>query len=284
MKTLMSWMQVNFYSNVLRRLVPLNILYPADFIKKNKVCKSLYLLHGYGGNCNDWLVEGDAYAVSQQFGICIIMPNGNNDFYVDTPRSGKNMDTFIVSELIDFTRRLLPLSDKREDTLVGGLSMGGYGALHLALGHSDIFGGCVALSTPMVFEREMLRNLSDKPVFMGIMRGYYQEVFGDDLDILPDSDYNLKVISKKLKESGKEIPKLYLACGYNDRLKYGNREYSEFLDSIGYEHIYEEGPGTHEWAFWKPFIKKGLSTIIPTRSRGKSQLWVEADTYERSEH
>ncbi len=280
----MAWMQVNFYSNVLRRFVPLNILCPDNCINQNKLCKALYLLHGYGGNCNDWLVEGNAHALSQQFGICIIMPSGNNDFYVDSPRSGKNMDAFIAAELIDFTRRLLPLSDKREDTLIGGLSMGGYGALHHALTHSDIFGACVALSTPMIFEREMLSHLSDRPVFMGITRGYYQEVFGDDLDILPDSDYNLKVTAKHLAESGKLRPKLYIACGYNDRLKYGNREFSLYLDSIGIEHIYEEGPGTHEWAFWKPYMKQGLEALVETRKRSKSPLWVESDTFERGEH
>lgn len=279
----MAWMQVSFFSNVLRRIVPLNILLPADTSKTEKKYKTLYLLHGYGGNCNDWLIEGDAHALSQQYDLCIVMPNGNNDFYVDSPRSGKNMDSFIASELVGFTRRLLPLSDKREDTLVAGLSMGGFGALHLALSHSDVFGGCIALSSPMVLEHEILDNMPEEPVFMGISRGYYKEVFGENLEKLPESDYNPRVLAEKLVKSGKTRPELYIACGANDMLKDGNRAFSEYLDSIGFEHFYEEGPGTHEWAFWKPYIKRGLEHFIKPKEHAKLPFRVEADTFERGD-
>ena len=57
------------------------------------------------------------------------MPSGDNKFYIDNPDSGEMYGSFIGKELIEFTRKTFPLSQKREDTFIAGLSMGGYGAL-----------------------------------------------------------------------------------------------------------------------------------------------------------
>lgn len=282
----MAWMQVNFFSNCLMRSVPLNILIPAEFQQESaKSYKTLYLLHGYMGNCNDWLLGSDIQAISQEFNIAVVMPSGNNDFYVDAPNGAKSMSKFISYELIDFTRRLLPLSHDRNDTILGGLSMGGFGTLYNCFTHSDVFGHGIALSSPMILEAENLSTLPDEPNFMGITKGYYHELFGDDLSVIPDSTLNPKIAAKQLLENGKPVPNMYIACGYNDMLRKDNRALCDYLDSIGFPYFYEEGAGSHEWAFWTPYLRSGLEYVLKARpSAFKNPFWVEKDNYERSEH
>lgn len=274
----MAWMQVEFYSNILQRTVPLQILLPADYTdpKANKRWKTLYLLHGFFGNCSDWVLMGDAQGVSNDYDLCVVMPSGNNDFYVNAPYGIRDSARFVSEELVDFTRRLLPLSHKREDTLIGGLSMGGFGTLYNALTYSEVFGAGIALSSALVLEKDSLDDLPDEPNFMGVCKGYYQEVFGEDLSLLPDSDMHPRVAAEKMLAAGKPIPNLYIACGVNDMLKYPNRKLSKALTDMGIVHVYEEGPGTHEWNFWKLYLRKGLNHIlggaVPTMP---NPFWVD---------
>jgi len=278
----MAWFQVDFFSNTLHRRVPLNVLIPADAMGMSiDPCAkypTLYLLHGYVGNCDDWLLGAGVEQLANQLKVAIVMPSGNNDFYVDAPRSEKNQSTYLSGELIDFTRRTFPLSHKREDTMIGGLSMGGFGALYNGLKHSDVFGKIVALSGPMhITEKANLDNLPDEPNFMGITKGYYEELFGP-LDKITGSGYDPKTVAKELAESSRPRPEIYIACGWNDELRASNRDFSAYLDSIGIEHFYEEGPGTHEWAFWDPYLKKGLAHVMKKEiTPMPNPFWVEDD-------
>lgn len=283
----MAWLQVNFFSNCLMRSVPLNILIPAERALQNsensfKPYKTLYLLHGYHGNCSEWLLNGDVQAVSNDYNLAIVMPSGNNDFYVDAPNGSKDMSRFISEELIDFTRRLLPLSHLREDTILGGLSMGAFGTLYNCFTYSDVFGHGIALSAPLILQKEHLDDLPDEPDFMGVCKGYYYEVFSEDIASLPESPLNPHVAARHLAKSGKPVPNMYIACGYNDMLKHDNRLLCKTLDEVGISYFYEEGPGSHEWAFWKPYLRRGIEHVLQCRPiEFKNPFYVEASEEER---
>ena len=88
-------------------------------------------------------------------GLAVVVVDGCNSFYVDHPERGENYATFAGREIVDFTRRILPLSDRREDTYIAGISMGGYGALHTALAYPDTFGAVIALSSALVIHNIM---------------------------------------------------------------------------------------------------------------------------------
>jgi S-formylglutathione hydrolase FrmB len=224
--------------------------------------KTLYLLHGYMGNNIDWLINTQINEMSQQFNIAVVMPSGENGFYVDQLLSGYMGSEFISRELVEYTRSIFPLSHKREETFIGGLSMGGYGALYNGLKNSDVFGATIALSSAII--TETIQGVTDEPNFMGITRGYYKALLGDncfDID-LNASEYNPAVLAKKILDSGKPLPKLYFACGYNDMLCLGSRKLHEDLNNMGFEHCYEEGPGSHEWAFWNRHLQRGLARLI----------------------
>ena len=277
----MAWLQVNFQSNTLLQPVPLQILIPADYAdpKGDRKWKTLYLLNGYFGNCTDWLLSGDALAVSQAYDLCIVMPSGNNDFYVDAPCGARNNSRFISEELVDFTRRLLPLSDRRDDTILGGLSMGGFGTLYNCLAHSDVFGHGIALSSALVLEKEGLERIPETEDFMGISKGYYRDVFGEDVMALPESEQNPRIVAERMLRENRPVPDLYIACGRNDMLKYANRAFCARLEELGVPYTYEEGPGSHEWAFWRPYLLRGLDHVLGAPpAPPPNPFWVEDET------
>lgn len=276
----MAWLQVSFISTTLRRTVPLNVLIPAESPlgfppKEEKPFKTLYLLHGYMGNYTDWLTNTKITEMSQMMNLAVVMPSGDNSFYVDMEQSGQLYSEFIGHELVEFTRKLLPLSNKREDTIIAGLSMGGYGAIHNGLKHNDVFGHIIALSSALVLNTALIAT--DEINMMGINKSYFESVFGD-LTCLMDSINNPEVLAKKVLDTGVNIPDLYFACGFNDMLVYDNRKFRDYLDSINFPYVYEEGPGTHEWAFWNTFLKKGLDRLFPMPKLDmKPPFWVDAE-------
>ncbi len=277
----MAWFQVNFFSECLSRLVPLNVLIPADVFAppgavQTQKFKTLYLLHGYLGNYTDWLLKGNVQELSEQFNLAIVMMSGDNGFYVDQPRSGIRGSEFIGRELIDFTRKIFPLSDNREDTLIGGLSMGGYGTLYNALRYSDVFGHAIMLSAPIGVER--FADQSNEPAEMGLSRGYFEALHGD-LTTIMESDRNLELSAKTLLDSARQIPNLYVACGSNDMLVLESRKFCAYLESVGFPHFYEEGPGTHEWPFWSAYLRRGLNHIFPEgRFDMPNPFWVDHES------
>lgn len=277
----MAWLQVNFYSNVLSQPVPLQILIPADYAEPrgNRKWKTLYLLNGYFGSCAEWLLNGDAAAVSQEYDLCIVMPSGNNDFYVNAPCGARDNSRFLSEELVEFTRRLLPLSSEREDTILGGLSMGGFGTLYNCFAHSDVFGHGIALSSALVLEKDGLERLTDEENFMGVSKGYYRDVFGEDVMSLPESNQNPRVVAEWMLKENRPVPDLYIACGKNDMLKHANRAFCARLDELNIPYTYEEGPGTHEWGFWKPYLRRGLDHVLGKRAvPPKNPFWVDDET------
>ena len=282
----MAWFQVSYFSQCLLRSVPLNVLVPADMAvtPEPAVCpekyKTLYLLHGYSGNYADWLLKARVQEMSQQFNLAIVMMSGNNGMYVDQPHSGIRGSEYIGREVVEFTRKLFPLSDEREDTIIGGLSMGGYGTLYNALKYSEVFGHAIALSAPVELERAF-----DAPDDMvtGLHREYFEVLFGD-LDKIKETDRNLQRMARNKLESGCELPDLYIACGYNDFLVRDNREFAAYLKSIGFPYTYEEGPGTHDWTFWNEYLHRGLCRAVPTGPViRQSPFWIEYEPIKEGE-
>ena len=143
----MAILQVNFLSRALFRTVPAYVVLPTDRIpaEEDKPFKTLCLLHGLLGNYTDWVHNTQIQRLAEDRRLAVVMPSGDNSFYVDNPVS-KNGE-FIGRELVELTRRMFPLSHKREDTFIAGLSMGGFGALRNGLCYPETFGYIAGLSS-----------------------------------------------------------------------------------------------------------------------------------------
>ena len=143
----MALIQVSMMAQTLGRTVPVTVILPTDKmvfpgqpVREDKPYKTLYLLHGVLGSCMDWVAGTRIQRFAEDNDLAVVMPSGDNMFYLDHPESGNYYAEFVGRELVEQTRRMFPLSRKREDTFIGGLSMGGYGALRNGLKYHDTFG------------------------------------------------------------------------------------------------------------------------------------------------
>ncbi|MBB6634596.1 alpha/beta hydrolase [Cohnella thailandensis] len=272
----MAILNLHFFSRCLKREVPLTALLPVDspFLPAQEdstfqPLKALYLLHGYSGTHSDWVNFSRIRELSDRYRIAVFMPSGENHFYVDDEDKGALYGEYIGRELIDFTRKLFPLSSSREDTLIGGLSMGGYGAIRNGYKYSDRYGHIIALSSALIPYK--IANM--EPGFKdGIADyGYYRSVFGD-LTKLLGSDKDPEAIVRRLCERGEELPNLYMACGTEDFLLDVNRRFHHFLEANKVEHTYRESAGAHTWDFWNETIADGLNWAL-----GEPPAYPKAD-------
>lgn len=267
----MAFVQMNLLSKSLMRTVPVNVILPADKMtfpgmpeREDKPYKTLYLLHGIFGNYSDWVCGTRIQRYAEENDLAVVMPSGDNAFYVDQPAGNNFYGEFVGRELVELTRKIFPLSREREDTFIGGLSMGGYGAMRNGLKYSDTFGYIVALSGALHLE-EMAARTSDEGIFFE-GRSYAEACFGD-LSAVLESDKNPKYLAKQMKSAGKQFPKIYMACGDEDSLLPDNQEMARFLKQLGANVTFEVGPGAHEWDFWDTYIKKAIAWL-PTEKNG----------------
>ena len=259
----MALIQANFTSMCLKRTVQFNAILPADqmtaFYAPAKLpLKTFYILHGYTGSCMDWFLNSELGDLSSKYGLAFIMPDAENHFYVDDMKRRDLYGEFIGSELVEFTRRMFPLSNKAEDTIIGGVSMGGYGALRNGLKYNNVFGHVIAVSPAIIMQE--LQTATDEPNPVGATRGFYESVFGD-LDKAAESDMDLHWLVNNLHENGATFPDIYIACGYNDMLVYESRRLDGHLKALGIKHAYEEGHGTHDYEFFNAYLRHALDRL-----------------------
>ena len=267
----MAFIQMNLLSQALMRTVPVNVILPVDKMvfpdmpkREEKPYKTLYLLHGVFGNYTDWVCGSRIQRFAEEHDLVVVMPSGDNAFYVDQPAGNNFYGEFIGKELVELTRKMFPLSHKREDTFIGGLSMGGFGALRNGLKYSDTFGCIVSLSGALHLE-EMAARTKDAPFFLE-SKSYSEACFGDLSKVL-ESDKNPRWLVKELKKANKELPRIYMACGDQDSLLPINQDMAVFLKAQGADVTFEVGPGSHEWDFWDTYIKKAIDWL-PTEQSG----------------
>ena len=264
----MAFIKMTLMSDCLKRTVPVTVLLPADKLalpweekREDKPFKTLYLLHGILGDCNDWVNGTRITRWAEENNLAVVMPSGDNAFYVDQPWACNEYGKFIGQELVELTRKIFPLSHDREDTFIGGLSMGGYGALRNGLKYCDTFGYVVSLSGAFIIDDLPKRQGNDSWMFMD-RRDFAESYFGD-LDKAVKSDVNPKVIAAENVNAGKVNPKIFMACGKSDSLLKVNQNMYEDLKSKGLDISLTIDEGNHEWDFWDKYLKIAIDTFLP---------------------
>ncbi len=259
--------RMEFHARTIRQHTNFCFVFPNDVEMKEVPDKQYYerepmnliLLHGLTGTDTDWLYGGNAQEMAIQYNLNIFMPTTGNTFYLDQERKEGKYATFIARELPDYIRQTFGIDMNRDNTLIGGLSMGGYGAIHTALAYPDRFKACLALSSA-IHIRDIARKMKsgeEGELSVELSR----EIFGEP-DILVTSDKNPEVQYSRLCEKGTDIPRIYMACGTEDDLIEANRSFRDFLKERGADLVYEEGPGIHNWAFWREYLDRGLRCLI----------------------
>ena len=216
---------------------------------------TVYLLHGYSGSRNDYLTMSGIALWAAQHRCAVIMPDGGNHFYVDVDALGENYSRFIGEELVDVTRRMFNLSHRREDTVLAGLSMGGFGAILNGMLYPDVFGSVISMSAALIVE-DILSGRIEKEHLPGVPLRYYETIFGPR-DQLEKSDKNPLYAAEQALARGR-APRLFLSCGTEDFLWRNNLSFHEELEKMGYEHTFWTAPGVHDFDFWNRALPRGL--------------------------
>lgn len=219
----------------------------------------LYLLHGYGGCQTDWLFGAPIRELSLKYKLAMVMPAIENSFYLNDDKRCAMYEDYITKELPEFICKVFPVSDKVKDTAIAGLSMGGFGALHSGLAAPETFGNIIALSSALITDE--VANMKDGQGNQIAPYSYYVHTFGEPPSLL-GSHNDPKALAKQLSEKNR-LPGIYMACGTEDFLIDKNRNFHEYLESLGVEHVYVEGSGVHDWKFWSEYIQKALEWLAP---------------------
>ncbi|WP_458405333.1 alpha/beta hydrolase [Methanobrevibacter sp.] len=249
-------------SKCLQRRTSISVILPADnihFLSDSEEIvpqpyKTLYLLHGLYGSDDIFLANTSIQKFAEDYGIAIVIPCGENSFYVDNEKAHAYYGEYVGQELLDITRNIFPLSSKREDTFIAGFSMGGYGALRNGLKYYENFSKIGMISSALITE-DIVNYTEDNNVLHS--RDFYESVFGN-LDELEGSDMD----PKYLIENCPDIPDIYMACGIDDFLFRKNADFYLYLNESGVDAAFVGDEGEHTWEFCDKYIKEFIKTLV----------------------
>lgn len=246
----MASITLSFRSEALERTVPLRALVPLEDAPRVPM-PAMYLLHGLYGSEQDWFQYTRVMLWARAKGLAVFCPAGENGFYVNQADTGEAYMRYVGEELPAFTRRLFPLSSRREDTFIAGLSMGGYGALNAGLTYPETFGKVAALSAALRPWKRM-----DKPQGGCVQRpAYARALFGQDTE--PWDTLTLA------RQCGARAPELWLSCGAQDDLLEENIALVDGLRQAGIPAHFDQPPGAHNWDFWDREIQRVIDWLMP---------------------
>lgn len=204
-----------------------------------------YLLHGLSDDHTIWLRRTRIESYISGEPIMIVMPDGGRSFYTDNDQ-GPAYAQHIAVELPTYIENTFQVRTDRAGRCIGGLSMGGYGALRLALGFPDRFVSATSHSGALLHGTR-----ADK----GWDTPEWTRVFGKKRR---GSAHDLLALASKAARSRKNLPAMRIDCGTEDFLLPQNREFHDFLKKHKLEHEYHEYPGGHTWEYWDLHVREAI--------------------------
>jgi S-formylglutathione hydrolase FrmB len=252
----------NIFSHSMMMETQLFVSMPQDgrYYKKAPPPKTLFLLHGISDNAAGWIRNSMAEFTANQYGIALVVPEVQRSFYQDMVY-GLPYYTYITHELPQIISDMFNCSVQREDLMVAGLSMGGYGALKCAFGSPDVFSICGAFSSACDV-RTMTGNY--KAIEGQGEVGYRISAemvaqFGEGRQVPNESD--IFMITEKVSKADVK-PRLYMSCGTEDFLIQANHTLRDHINKLALDFTYEEWTGIHDWIFWNESLKRLLAHFL----------------------
>lgn len=249
----MAFFEMRCKSDSLGKQVRMNVVIPGDRRADTGEIPVIWLLHGLSDDESMWARRTSVERYAEGRGFAVVMPDGDRSWYLNQP-AGRYED-FIGVELPALVRGYFPyLSDKRENNLIAGLSMGGYGALHTALKRPGRYGAVACFSGAFgVTEHAWARLLESE----GVLKG---DPAGTDADVY--------ALAEAAKDRSDKFP-VYLSCGTGDALLDFTRKMRDTLTAAGFPVSCSETAGGHEWDFWDRSIKGAIEWWTDLRGAAK---------------
>ena len=267
----MALMQFDFQSQYLQGNTTVSIILPdkpwkaepKKFYRSGKKYKVLWLLHGTFGDHSDWIRKSNIELYACERDLAVVMPDALNSNYANWENFsiGYNMYDYLTEELMPMIHGWLPVSDRREDNYIAGLSMGGRGTCVYALNHPELFAGAAVLSQ---VPRDIEWDRKTDPQMFRRTQGSIDNRGG--LEAYLASYENTWRVLDEAMEKGTKLPELFFACGKQDFLYDAFVHFREHAKETGLKAAFEEIDGyRHEWRFWDLMIEKALDYFGITR-------------------
>jgi len=252
-----------FESSLVSYPVNYSVYLPPDYETSTRSYPVLYLLHGYSDDETGWIQFGEADLIANRgiangdFPPCIIvMPDGKVTWYVNSADGKDPWEDMFIGEFIPFIENEYRIRPKKEFRAIAGLSMGGNGALLLAMHHTDLFSSCVAMSAGTFTDEEIIAN--DR------YDDYFKNIYGEkpDNDVSEHWKANSPLHLLETVDIGKlKSVRWYIDCGDDDFLYKGNSALHVKMRNLEIPHEYRVRNGGHEWSYWRSGLHDGLIFI-----------------------
>lgn len=231
---------MQFHSLSLQKASSMNVILP-DRHESQGPFPVFYLLHGLSDDHTIWSRRTSIERYVEGLPLIVVMPDGGRGFFCDASQ-GAPHESHIVRDVIGFTDRFFNTIPSRQGRAIGGLSMGGYGAVKLALKFPDLF--CSATSHSGVLALASRRDLPDE---LKLILGPSYTGGRDDVFALAES------------VPREAVPAIRFDCGIDDELLEDNRSFHGHLQTLGIPHEYEEFPGGHSWPYWDTHVQEAVA-------------------------
>ncbi len=265
----MALMEANFHSKVLGLACNVNVILPqkmhgigvrgSDQPLPDRF-PVLWLLHGASDDHTIWLRNTSIERYVSRLGLAVVMPAVHLSSYTNMVHGARYFD-YITDELPAIMREFFPLSDKREDNFVAGLSMGGYGALKIGLSKPENYSAIGCFSAGNFTYRK-----DKSPVAATRASGLAsrtESTFGvEDMNELRGTIHDHFWLAEKAVAENKPLPRIFHACGTEDFLIDNARLTANWFKNSKFDYEYHEGPGAHTWEFWDEWIQKYLAWLL----------------------
>lgn len=240
----MAFATVQYHSRSLQKASSFNIVLPEgpDLAPPWAV---LYLLHGLSDDHTIWMRRTSIERYVAGLPLAVVMPDGGRGWYTNALEGYKYEDD-LIKDVMGFVERTFPVKAQRGGRAIGGLSMGGYGAVKLGLKHHELFGSVHSHSGAVGFLRDPGRGRQLSPEFARIFGAAPAGGPEDPFAIVETIDHG-------------RVPPMRLDCGTEDFLLDQNRAFHKHLDALHIAHEYEEFPGGHEWAYWDQHVRGAIA-------------------------
>ena len=258
----------------------------------------VYYLHGADGNESDWVARAaldrvmDSLVARGRPEMIVVMPDGDESWYA-TPaaptsyeecaaqRSGEDptlrcvvragYDDYLTVDLVRHVDSTYRTRADRAHRAIGGLSMGGYGAMRAALRRPDLYAAAASHSgivsllfagpRPFAPPARFAPSLDTLKTAFG--ERYWRElvaVIGGDTAAWRAADPT--DLARRARDAGRPLPALYFDAGRDDALAIDrNRAFHAELASLGIAHQWREWPGRHDWRYWRAHVGEALAWI-----------------------
>ena len=233
-----------YFSQALGREQPYLYLLPYGYTPK-RTYPLLVMLHGMNSDYQAWTHYTRLARYVAAYDLVVACPDGGVGWYTNAANGGERREDDITQDFVSHLKETFSLVPPGRGWGIGGLSMGGYGAVKIALKHPHLFPVAVSHSGAL----EKMQTASVHPVF------------GD-----PEAERALRhrenpfwLIEQALCRLPTERPRLHLDCGTEDSLLTENRRFVDHLNFVGYPCTYRELPGQHTWPYWD----RAFKTLLP---------------------